>query len=434
MIRLTAILFTAILAAFAVGAWVFPYDFTTRDVLHQLYTVSGLLLWSLMTLCMVSAARPRWMEKVAGCGMNRVMVEHKVLGWGVAVFLGLHILAPAVGLLIPATPVPLMGHHDMSTVWKKVWIISHPVCAFSGVLVTFWILTLIWKDVRRAAGNLTWPSWEAKHRAWAWGYLLMAPHCLRLLKETEMVMPLGWINLALTVVGCWAAIRILRNRIGAEKRRDGKVLSVKTCSSHTWLTVKTEAAAVVRPGEFVYLSRPGDVEMPHPFSVAAVNPVEGTLGFWIRPAGVWTQSVASWLPDSPVTVEGPWGDFHLRAASKQLWAAAGSGIAPFLSWLEARERQIQAGENLPEAKLFWCIHSVKDEATLLRVTQSARDAGVELTVFVTEKENRRPTAADLGVKDAEALAVCGSAGFVAFTREAWKDAGKPAEGLRTEAF
>ena len=75
MIRLTAIVFCAIVAAFALGAWVFPYDFTTRDVLHQLYAVSGLLLWSLMTLCIVSAARPRQIEKVAGCGMNRVMAD-----------------------------------------------------------------------------------------------------------------------------------------------------------------------------------------------------------------------------------------------------------------------------------------------------------------------------------------------------------------------
>ena len=89
---------------------------------------------------------------------------------------------------------------------------------------------------------------------------------------------------------------------------------------------------------------------------------------------------------------------------------------------------------MPEAKLFWCIHSVKDEATLARVTKLAGDAGVALTVVVTGKENRRPKAADLGVKDAEVIAVCGPAGFVAFTRRAWKDAGKPAAGLRTEAF
>lgn len=160
-----------------------------------------------------------------------------------------------------------------------MWIISHPVCAFSGVLVTFWILLLIGKDIRRAAGKLTWPSWEVKHRAWAWGYLLMAPHCLRLLKETEMVMPLGWINLALTNVGCWAAVRIIRNRIGAEKRRDGKVLSVKVFPSHTWLTVKTDLAYLVRPGEFVYLSRPDDVEMPHPLALPRSIPPKERSGF-----------------------------------------------------------------------------------------------------------------------------------------------------------
>ena len=434
MIRLTVVLFSAIAAAYAVGAYVFPYEFTTRDVLHQLYTLTGMMLWTLMTLCLVAAARPRWIERFTGTGLNQVMAMHKVLGWGVTAFLGLHIAAPLFGMLIPATPVPLMGHHDMSTLWQKVWIISHPVCAFGGVLVTFWILTLIVKDIRRARGKLAWSGWEAKHRAWAWGYVLMAPHCLRLLKETEMVMPLGWINLLVTVVGLWAAVRIIRRRVGIESRQAGTVFSVESYPSHTWLTVKTPAAQTVAAGGFVYLSRPGDTEDPHPFSVAAIDKAAGTLSFWIRPAGDWTKGISQWNVGSDLTVEGPWGDFVLTKEEGQLWAAAGSGIAPFLSWLEERSRRVASREKLPSASLFWCIHSVKDETGLTRVKHLAQTADVTLKIFVTEQENRRPTAADLGVEKARTLSVCGPAGFVAFTRQSWQSAGKSRKAFRAETF
>ncbi len=434
MKRLVILLFSLILVAYALGAAVFPYEFTTRDVLHQIYTLSGMMLWALMTLCIVSAARPRWIERAAGEGLNRVMALHRLLGWGVAAFLFLHMLSPLIGWPIPATPVPLMGHHDMSTFWKAAWIISHPVCAFGGTLVAFWILWLVWKDSRRRRGKLSWSQWEPSHRLWAWGYILMAPHCLRLLKDIEIVMPLGWVNLAMTAAGVWAAVRILRRGPGAGCREAGEVASVEMSERRTWLVVKTALAQRLKPGQFSYLSLPGDKEQPHPFSVASIDAAAGTLGFWVKPAGEWTAGLARLKPGAAISAEGPWGDFLMPEKGAAVWAAAGSGIAPFLSWLEDRSRRIASGEAMNDARLFWCIHSIADETGLRQVQRAAEAAGVPLTLFVTSEAGRRPTADDLALADAQTLSVCGAGGFSRALEAAWKAMGKPAAGFQSEAF
>ena len=434
MKRLACLLFLLILAAYAVGAAVFPYEFTTRDVLHQVYTLTGMMLWALMTLCIVSAARPRWIEKAAGVGLNRIMAMHRALGWGVTAFIFLHMLSPVIGWPIPATPVPLMGHHDMSTVWKAAWIISHPICAFGGTLVAFWILWIVWKDSRRRRQLLSWTKWEPAHRLWAWGYLLMAPHCLRLLKDIEMVMPLGWVNLVMTVIGVWAAVRLLRKGPGADCREAGEEVSVEASERRTWLVVKTPLASRMTPGQFAYLSLPGDKELPHPFSVAAIDAAAGTLGFWVKPAGEWTAALSGLKAGAALTVEGPWGDFRIPEKGEAVWAAAGSGIAPFLSWLEERSRRLSAGESLNEARLFWCIHDSADETGLRQVQRAAEAAQVPLTLFVTSKAGRRPTADDLGLASAQTLSVCGAAGFSKTLQRAWKALGKPTGSFQSEAF
>ena len=424
-----------ILAMILVGAWglglvAFPVEYTTRDVLHQAYLLTGMTLWGLMTECLVIAARPGWLERVTGMGMNRLMKAHRSLGWAVLVLLILHMASPVVLMVLSPRAVPMMGTHDVGTFWKAVWIISHPVCAFSGVLVTFWVLWLVAQDVRRAVGRISWTAWESGHRRWAWAYLLMAPHCLRLLKETEMLMPLGWLNLAMTLLGIWAAVRLLRRRAGVEKREAGAVRAVTPGADRIKLEVSTMRAACVRPGQYVYLSRPGDAEEPHPFSVAGIH--EGRLQFWIRPAGTWTRALATAAAGETMVVEGPWGRFAPPETPEALWVAAGSGIAPFLSWMRERCRLSRRGTALASARLVWSVHEVHDSRSVDEVRELAQQAQVAFTLFVTTKEKRRLRAEDLDLARVSTLAVCASSDMVGGLRRLWKAAGGRADAFLAE--
>ena len=64
MARVNLLLLLSILAAWVLGLVVFPIELTTREVLHQIYVLTGLVVWALMAECIVLAARPAWLERV----------------------------------------------------------------------------------------------------------------------------------------------------------------------------------------------------------------------------------------------------------------------------------------------------------------------------------------------------------------------------------
>ncbi|GCB33048.1 hypothetical protein [Mesosutterella multiformis] len=103
---------------------------------------------------------------------------------------------------------------------------------------------------------------------WAWMYIFLAFHALRTLKETELMMPLGWVTTIAAILGIWASVNIIRGRKGSAMRYDGALDSIKADGGVLRLDVKTELADTIGPGRFVYLSRPGDKEDSHPFAVA----------------------------------------------------------------------------------------------------------------------------------------------------------------------
>ncbi len=131
MARVNLLLLLSILAGWVLGLVVFPIELTTREVLHQIYVLTGLVVWALMAECIVLAARPAWLERVYGESLERLMKGHRTLGWWVLAVAIAHFTSPLYAQLIPATPVPMMGEHKMDTFWEAVWIWSHPICARS---------------------------------------------------------------------------------------------------------------------------------------------------------------------------------------------------------------------------------------------------------------------------------------------------------------
>lgn len=437
MARVNLLLLLSILAAWVLGLVVFPIELTTREVLHQIYVLTGLIVWTLMAECIVLAARPAWLERVYGESLERLMKGHRTLGWWVLAVAIAHFTSPLYAQLIPATPVPMMGEHKMDTFWEAVWIWSHPICALSGVLVTFWILWIQFKDVRRALGRVVWEKWEPSHRKWAWAFILMAPHCLRLPKECEMIMPLGWINLAVTILGVWAAIGIIRRRPGWMRRKGATVVGAQAAGTILRLTVATPAAKLYEAGHTAYLSLPKDSEDPHPFSVAGIDRTAGTLFFRIREAGAWTKALAGIGEGAPIEVEGPWGDFapdFSHAAARETWIAAGCGVAPFLSWLEAaaHHRSEAPDSPMPAVTLLWSIRAAGGEPDLEEIRALCERAGVTLALFETGAESRRVAMRDVLATEPERIAVCGSHEFVESLRAAWREAGRSADRFRSE--
>lgn len=431
MLRLNLVLLGLTAAAWLLGLFVFPIEFTTKEVLHQAYLLSGILSWFLMTECIVLAARPAWIERLTGESMERLMQAHRKLGWGAVAAAFLHFIAPLYASLLPARPVPMMDGHRMDSLLEALWIWSHPVCALSGIVVSLWILSIIWRDVRRARGAADWTRWESGHRKWALAFLLMAPHCLRLPKEVEMIMPLGLLNLGLTLLGCWAAWGTLRRRPGWQKRTEGCIRSVSAHDGLIRLEVESPRAREFSAGQHAYLSLPGDREDPHPFSVAGIDRTQGTLLFWIRGAGGWTKALAAAEPARPVLIEGPWGRFEPRFGKGDAWVAAGTGIAPFRAWLEEVVRQ---GIRAEGVTLHWSVREAASFAPEIRgIREFCAKCGVTLRLFETKAAGRRLTPGDIVTPATRRLAVCGPKDLMTDLRKAWTASGRSPADFSTDA-
>jgi Na+-transporting NADH:ubiquinone oxidoreductase subunit F len=117
-------------------------------------------------------------------------------------------------------------------------------------------------------------------------------------------------------------------------------------------------------GQYIQFLRPGTEQSPHPvyraYSMAS-PPSSATrlsLLFARVPAGECTTYVFESLRvGQDVTVNGPFGSFHLRESARQVvFVAGGSGIAPIRAMIaDMAERRISR-----TAKFFFSAHSAED--------------------------------------------------------------------------
>lgn len=431
MLRINSLLFGLTALFYLVGIWVFPFELNSRGVQHQVFLLTGLVAWFAWAEALVIASRPAWLERVAGEPLDRLMQGHRRLGHVMAAAAVLHIVSPLIATAITLTAalpeVSFMEHHDTSTLWRFIWIWLHPIGALTGTLFTLWVARVVWRDVKRALGKLAWDSWERSHRAWAWLFLAFLLHSLRLMKETELLMPLGWLNIAVSVLGAWAAISLLKSpRAGKGKRGEAEVASVRAQAGEVFLRVKTPQADSFRPGCFAYLSFPGDKEEPHPFTVAGSDVEKSELLFWIKEAGGWTRAIRKKQPGDALLLEGPWGDFHpdfSRPDEPQVWLAGGLGLAPFIAWLDDASKARERGEKLPAVTLWWFVREKAKEPILPGIEEKARRTGVGLQVFETGPHHLRADPAAVLPPEAARAEACGSRRFAAAFKKSWKALG-----------
>ena len=89
----------------------------------------------------------------------------------------------------------------------------------------------------------------------------------------------------------------------------------------------------------------------------------------VRALGRDTRRLYADLRDGlPATLNGPYGMFdHTLGGTRQIWIAAGIGVAPFLGWVNGADRDIK-----PRTDLFYCTPSAADAPFLPELTAAAR--------------------------------------------------------------
>lgn len=203
----------------------------------------------------------------------------------------------------------------------------------------------------------------------------------------------------------------------------------------------TGTARLPRPGQFVYLAlrdtggpAKGSPGAGHPFSVAGVGS-GGELRLSVRAVGDDTRRLQTVVaPGQRATITGPFGMFdHTLGGPEQIRIAGGSGVVPFLGWLE---------HPLPERviDLFYSASSETDALYLPEITHAAGQPGTPLRVHPVFTDTQpRLTAADIadtitGPLPGRHVFLCGPTAMTTDLQRGLRRAGVARDHLHTEAF
>lgn len=423
-------------AAWIFGLWVDPPAMNGRGVVHEVFYWNGVLAWGFMAMAIVIAARPAWLERVTKTPLDELYRWHRTLGfWALGLSL-LHwatktLMQPVLSLMT-LEPVPKIVRGELAG-FDLFWSQIRPFAVESSIWATVIALLLGAMVFIKAIRYSKWLFW---HKLFSVLFLVLSVHSIRLMDAADIFLPLGWINIAATAVGCWYSVVLLVRGAGREKTVKAAVTDVRVDQDVTLLTVRPEKPLSVRPGEFAFLATEG--EEKHPFSVASVRP-DGKLLFAVKALGDFTaNTVPTIAPGDVVTVEGPWGAFtpaFLEADEKgerrhEVWVAGGVGIAPFYAWLESAAKREGAA---PCAKLVWCIRDRASEPLFGQIEWLAKKAGVALLV-VESKTARLDAAALFREGLPESLALCAGAGLSKSVIDAYVKAGGKRSAVRREHF
>lgn len=384
LLFLLALITAAWLAADTLMPDPFGY-FTFRSVFVQ---YSGLLGIAMMSVAMVLATRPRWLERHLN-GLDKMYRLHKWLG---------------IGALIAST-----AHwwFAKGTKWMVGWgWLARPERKKDGAAQVLPSIEQWFRDQRGLAESIgEWAfyaaailiilalikmfpyRWFKKTHNWlAVGYLALAWHSLILVKFSYWSQPVGWLTLILLIAGSVSAIMVITGRVGRGNRVVGQI---EELTHYPGLDV-IEARIALRegwhghaPGQFAFVTSKSG-EGAHPYTIASAwNPSTPTVTFVVKALGDWTSLLKTWLKiGMRVSVEGPYGCFDFSdPAPRQVWIGAGIGVTPFIARMHSLAQQ--GGEHNVD---FFHVTRDVDQMALDKLTADAAAAGVRLHLRLSSRD------------------------------------------------
>lgn len=417
-----------------------PEPLTYFSFRHAFMQYSGFMGMAVMSIAMVLAVRPRWLEKPMG-GLDKMYRLHKWLGITALVVAVLH------------------WWWARGTKWMVGWgwLERPPRGAGAGAEVTLSGFEQWMRGQRGLAESLgEWAFYAAvilialalirafpyhlftkTHRWLAVAYLVLVYHTLILFEIDYWTQPLGWTTAILLVAGVIAAALVLTRRVAQSRRVPGTIESLNT---YPGVSVVEGRIHLEKgwpghtPGQFAFVTSKRS-EGAHPYTIASAwNPDDPSLTFVVKALGDWTGQLGEWLREGlPVEVEGPYGCFDFRDdRPRQIWIGAGIGITPFI----ARMTYLARHPGGPAIDLF---HTTTDfdQAAIDRLKADARAAGIRLHLIVTPTDGRlTPEQIRESVPEWQSASLwfCGPAAFGDLLRKDFTAHGLPRGRFHQELF
>lgn len=170
-------------------------------------------------------------------------------------------------------------------------------------------------------------------------------------------------------------------------RHPYRVVSVGKAARKTWTVViePTRGQALsFEAGQFVWLtlSRSPFAITEHPFSISSCPADRPRIGFTIKEAGDFTDTIGTLSPGARAYVDGPHGNVTLsgRAASGLILIAGGVGIAPIMSIL----RQLRAERDPRPIKLVYGNRTAEQILFRPELDGIGQDLSIDLHLVLSE--------------------------------------------------
>lgn len=410
-LRLPLSLLALLTLQLSVWQWGLSYE--------HLLTLSGFLAINFMSLTMLLAMRPKWLEFPLG-GLDKMYHLHKWTGILGAVFATAH-------WLIEMADDPIQDLFGKERSLRE----AH----FSGLLdslqdlaedlgepglyllLALVVLTLIrWVPYR---------FWRYLHRIMPLIYLALASHAVLLAPLSWWQQPTGWLMAVFIFGGCVASSQSLTGQIGKTRRWKGLVRAVRQ-ASHTTTEVVCEMGKNWpghKAGQFALVTFDWS-EGAHPFTLASTDQKDGLLSFQIKALGDYTRTLPHRLySGSKVTVEGPYGCFNPekgRAKAQQIWVAGGIGVTPFLAALESR--LVNTDKTYPAVTLHYATQLATDDPNAARL-QTLVEQLPDITLQIHQsQQGQRLTADQLQIHHTQVdVWFCGPQGLATALRNDLED-------------
>jgi predicted ferric reductase len=385
---------------------------------EQFLTLSGYLAINFMSITMLLATRPGWLESTLG-GLDRMYQLHKWTG----------ILAVSFALahwLIEMADDALEALFGSDRSLKE----TH----FSGLLDSLQdgaedlgepgLYLLVFLVVITLIRRVPYGYWRYLHRVMPLIYLALAAHALLLAPLLWWQQPTGWLMAVLIVGGATASLQSLTGKIGRSRRYKGLVQAVKKKSANI-----TEVVCDMgqrwpghRAGQFALVTF-DRTEGAHPFSLSCADNATGQLSFHIKALGDYTRKIPQQLHSGQaVSLEGPYGRFDLdrgRKSAQQIWVAGGIGITPFLAALE--NRLMNSEKRQPAVTLHYCTAGAVNDPIVTSLKQLTEQLP-EISLYIYDGLNgQRLTANQLHINGSRVdVWFCGPQGLAQALRSGLK--------------
>jgi predicted ferric reductase len=332
------------------------------QILTSVGQISALLGFSLMATTIILISRVGIIER-ASRGLNRVFINHHILGAISFVLLLLHPVSLALRYLSISFHSALSFLFPGLVAWPRLLGNASLFIMLVLLFITFY---LGWR----------YHFWKFSHRFLMLAFVIGLLHVAFISSDVSLNLFLRAYLLALAGLALLAyAYRLIVEFSDLSKHE--YVVSAKRELALGVIEISlrpSKTAFSYHSGQFAFLKikQKGLSQEEHPFSFVSA-PYEEEIKFGIKALGDYTKTLSELMVGARVHIEGPYGTFghshNLEDSLQEIWIAGGIGVTPFVSLAKDTAR---GGER--KADLYYSARTKEEAAYADELEELAKES------------------------------------------------------------